>query len=108
MAKNSTAKIFKMQMAQRVRKVALGNTRTGLKEVCADLVNEYGNDARSLKSIAEGCFLSPGTVQRVSECDPYYRPQAETLERILRFFNCQVDIKDIKMQRKYMNKEKEF
>ena len=86
------------------KRVALGNSRRGFKEVASDLLN-----ATNLKpgAIAAGTFLSPATVARVMDCEDNYRPQAETLERCLRFCNAEVEFHETDIKAQYGNRPKE-
>lgn len=95
----------RMEIFKRIKNVALGNTRRGFKEVASDLLNEQGRD--QLKNICEGTFLSRTTVERVMECEEKYRPQAETIERILRYCNAEVSFSEVKIKTTYQNKPKE-
>lgn len=89
----------------RVKNVALGNSDRGLKHVASDLCNELGRKAA--KDIANGCYLSKSTVERVMDCDDSYRPQAETLERIFRYCNAKITFDSVSMQGKYQNQPKD-
>lgn len=90
----------------RIKNVALGNTRRGLKEVASDLVNELGKNA--IKDIEQGTYLCRSTIERVMDCDPNYRPQAETLERIFRYCNASIVLQEVTNPNpKYSNKPKE-
>lgn len=84
---------------------ALGNTKRGLKEVASDLINREGR--KHLKRIAEGCFLSKQTVARVADADENYRPQADTLERVFRYFNAEIHFEEVMIKGRYQNKPKE-
>ena len=90
---------------KRIKTVALGNTNRGLKEVASDLVNELGRD--SMKYIEQGTYLSRHTIERVMECDPLYRPQAETLERIFKYCNASISFKHEETKPQFQNKPKE-
>jgi len=79
---------YRDEILHRIKAVALGNTRRGLKEVASDLVNELGRD--SIKDIEQGTYLCRSTIERVMDCDDHYRPQAETLERIFRYCNAAI------------------
>jgi hypothetical protein len=90
----------------RVKNVALGNTRRGLKEVASDLVNELGKNA--IKDIEQGTYLCRSTIERVMDCDSNYRPQAETLERIFRYCNASIVLQHVENpQAKFRNKPKD-
>jgi len=90
---------------KRIKAVALGNTRRGLKEVASDLVNELGRDA--IDEIQDGTYLCRSTIERVMDCDENYRPQAETLERIFRYCNASIVFKHEEIKPTYTNKPKE-
>lgn len=90
---------------------ALGNNDKGLREVCSDLVNSFGTDRKSRERIAEGTFLSISTIDRMAtlkECDTGepYRPNADTIERILRFFGAEIRFEQVSIQSRYANKPK--
>ena len=88
------------------RAMALGNSKKGLKEVASDLLNREGK--RSMQAMMDGTFLSRGTLDRVMDADEYYRPQAETLERIFRYFNAEITFNEVKISGRYQNKAKEW
>ena len=90
---------------RRIKAVALGNTRRGLKEVASDLLNELGRD--SLNEVAEQTYLCRATLDRVAECEEQYRPQAETLERIFRYCNASIVLKHEEIRPQFANKPKE-
>jgi hypothetical protein len=86
------------------KRVALGNTRRGFKEVASDLANATGEKAID---IAKGSFLSTSTVARVMDCEDNYRPQSETLERIMVYCNAEVIFTEVAIKPQYANKPKE-
>lgn len=93
------------------RAKALGNTEYGFKEVCSDLINQYGNDPHAIRKIANGTFLSESTVKRMAtlteaESGLPYRPNSDTVERVLRYFNAEVSFDQVVIKNKYQNKEK--
>jgi hypothetical protein len=94
----------KEMILNRVKEVALGNTRVGFKEVASDLLNAQGRD--QIKNICQGTFLSRGTVERVMECEPEYRPQSDTLERIFRYCNAEVVFNETTIKAKFQNTPK--
>ncbi len=95
----------KEMILNRVREVALGNTRKGFKEVASDLLNEQGRD--QLKNMVLGTYLSRNTLQRVMDCEENYRPQSETLERIFRYCNAEVVFNETTIKPRYQNQPKE-
>lgn len=109
------ATVTKLQIVNRIIDNArvLGNTDTGLKEFCSDLINDYVSDKKDWQILSDNTFLSVGTLKRLSllteteQGDPY-RPQADTCERVMRFFNCEVYFRQVKIKSKYQNKEKHF
>ncbi len=106
MTKRATStNVARMKSTLLQRSRALGNTKRGLKEVCSDLLCQY--DRKEAGKIAAGCFLSRATVLRVMDCDEAYRPQADTLERILRYFNAQIMFAEVKIKAEFQNHEKE-
>jgi len=90
------------------RAKALGNTDKGLKEVCSDLLNAYGSD---LRAVIKGTFLSRATLEHLQNLNDTptgnpYRPQAETLERVLKFYGAQINFSEVKISPRYRNKPK--
>lgn len=86
------------------KRVALGNTRRGFKEVASDLLHATGEKPAQ---IAKGTFLSPSTVERILDCEENYRPQSETVERCLRYCNASVEFSEAVIKPQYANKPKE-
>ena len=90
---------------------ALGNSKRGLKEVCSDLINQAGTDAKTLQQISRGTFLSDTTLRRMASLtetehgDPY-RPQADTCERILRYFGAEILFDQVEIRRQFQNAPK--
>ena len=103
MAKGNTAAAIKAGLLEKTQ--ALGNSKRGLKEVASDLCNQF--DRKHASKIAEGCFLSKGTVIRVMDCEENYKPQADTLERILRYFNAQIHFTEVVIKPRFRNHEKD-
>jgi hypothetical protein len=90
---------------------ALGNTKRGFKEVCSDLVNQHGVKGADLRRICDGTFLCPTTIQRIAtleDCETGipYRPNADTVERILRYFGAEVTFDQVSISNRYQNKPK--
>lgn len=91
---------------------ALGNSKRGLKEVCSDLVNSYGASSKQLKQLSAGTFLSTTTLDRMAKLNDTdsgtpYRPNADTCERILRFFNTEIYFNEVVISARYANKPKD-
>lgn len=90
---------------------ALGNSSRGLKEVCSDLLNQHGISGKDMKRVCDGTFLCPTTIERMaklteSEGGEPYRPNADTCERILRYFGAEMHFDQVTIAPKYMNKSK--
>lgn len=86
------------------RRVALGNSKTGLKDVCSDLLNEdIGHNRKQIGIVADGCFLSPVTIERVMDCDEFYRPMSDTVERIMRYYNCELSVEQVSIKPRFRN-----
>ncbi len=84
----------------------LGNSERGLKELCSDLIAARGGK-KACSTIADEAYLSSVTVARVLECDAKYKPQADTLERIMRVCNVRLSTGYIASKGKYSPKPKE-
>lgn len=86
---------------------ALGNSENNFAKVAADLLNEEGRHRAGI--MAEGCFLSVGTIRRLMDegGDETYHPQAETVERVFRYFGAEVHFRRVHITPKWQNKAKE-
>ena len=93
----------KAAIQQRVN--VLGNSKRGLKELASDLLNQDGR--RNVKLMVEGTFLSRGTLERIMDCDEYYQPRNDSLERVLRYYNKSLTVEDTVITTRYRNKPKE-
>jgi len=87
-----------------VAKKALGNSKTSLKNVASDYINQYHR--REFSNIADGCFLSTPTIARVADCEDEYTPQLQTIERILIYFGAEIDINEVTIKKKFQNQPK--
>ena len=103
MAKTATVTAIRNKILE---KAALGNSKRGLKEVASDLVNQVSRDKKATRMLCEGTFLCKATLDRVRQCDENYRPQADTLERIFRYFNAEVHFTETHIKPRYQNKPK--
>lgn len=90
---------------------ALGNSGRGLKEVCSDLLNDANKRGMKVKALCDGTFLCPATIERMMKLDDTeegapYRPNADTCERILRFFGAEMVFNEVTISNKFANKPK--
>jgi len=86
----------------------LGNSKRTLKNIASDLCNQIArNDRKAIRGLADGTFLCRSTLERVMECEEAYRPQAETLERIFRYFNAEIHFTEVRISGRWQNKPKE-
>ena len=88
---------------------ALGNSNRGLKEVVSDLLNQHGRN--HVAEIEKGTFLSRATIYRLmdlteAESGEPYRPQADTLERVLRYYGAEISFDQVSIDGRYLPKEK--
>ena len=91
-----------------IKRKALGNSNIGLKEICCDLLNQEipHGDAKALMRVANGTFLCPSTLLRVLDCEENYSPQAQTLERIMRYCNISLTTDYVVIKTPYLNNPK--
>jgi hypothetical protein len=82
---------------------ALGNSKRTLADVAADLIFESG---LKFKVIASDCFLCTSTVRNLAT-GKTKRPLADTVERVLRNFEYQLDMTPVKLAAKFANQPKE-
>jgi len=91
-------------------KKALGNSKYGFREVCSDLLNQAGK--KHIKAIEKGTFLSRSTIERMMELNDCesgqpYRPNADTCERIMRYFNFEASFNQLSnIKPQYRNQAK--
>ena len=92
---------------------ALGNSNRGLKEVCSDLVNDFqrrgGKSAK--QKLKDGTYLCSATIDRIASLEEtedgnQYRPNADTCERILKFFGAEMSFNEVIIKPRYTNKPK--
>ena len=81
---------------------ALGNSNRKLKDVATDLINASG---MYYEDIADKCYLCPSTIRNLAT-GKTQNPQSETIERIFRAFEYQLDMKTVQLHVKYANKAK--
>ena len=87
----------------RVTPIALGNSNRKPMHVASDLINASN---QHFVTIAAGTFLSAATVKRLAECNEPYRPQGETLDRIMEYFGVQITYSEVEMQSEFMPQPK--
>lgn len=110
MATNANKKVTQSQVRSLIlgKAKALGNSHYGLKEVVSDLLNAHGGD---LDEVAKGTFLCKSTLEHLKTLEDTplgtpYRPQADTLERVLRYFGTEIHFKQVTIRHAYRNKPK--
>ena len=91
------------------RTKALGNSNRGLKEVVSDLLNAYGK--QNIAAVEKGTFLSRHTLYRLmdlteTESGEPYRPQSDTLERVLKYFGAEIHFDQVTISAAYRPKPK--
>lgn len=93
---------LRLRINSKVKLFAVGNSKRKLRDVAIDLINASELD---WGDIAKGSFLSRGTIAKLAQ-DQTRWPQAETIERIIRFFNYQVVLSSVDIKGVYSNKPK--
>ena len=82
---------------------SLGNSNRKMKDVAVDLINASKMD---YKDIAGMCYLCKSTIANLAS-GKTKNPQSETIERIFRAFEYQLDMKAVRLSAKYNNKPKQ-
>lgn len=82
--------------------MALGNSNRKMKDVAIDLIHASGMD---YKDIADKCYLCKSTIVNLAS-ERTENPQSETIERIFRAFEYQLNMKAVQLNAKYANKPK--
>ena len=90
---------------------ALGNSNTGLKEVCSSLVSDALNKGLTTQRICDITYLSPATIERLrtlkeAESGRDYRPMSDTCERILKAFGAEIQFNHVQIKPRFNNKPK--
>lgn len=94
--------LFHERISSKVQLTAVGNSKRKLRDVAVDLINASD---MSWQTIAEGTFLTAMTVKRLAQ-DITKNPQAETIERVFRFFSYEVALSATEIKTSYANKHK--
>jgi hypothetical protein len=81
---------------------SLGNSNRSDKDLAIDLIHA---SPASYKEIANDCFLSPVTVQKLAEEITKW-PRFDTIERILKNFNVANTSEFVTIKSKYRNQPK--
>ena len=109
----ATAKQIELDIRNRILDGTkmLGNSKRGMKEVCSDLVNQHLQSGGKMQALQDGTFLSWATLDRMAalreaESGADYKPNADTCERILRFFGAEVTFTQVAIKSAYLNKPK--
>ena len=90
-------------VANKVTLMALGNSNRTPEDLAKDLI--HASD-KSYLDIAVGCCLCEQTIQRLANDETQW-PRADTINRILRFFNFKAEFVSEKIKPKYANKPKQ-
>lgn len=101
-AKKGIQDAINTRVQEKVNLRALGNSKRRMQDVAVDLVN-----AADLKwsVVAAGTFLSPSTIKKLAT-GKTQRPQAETVERIFRFFDMGMELVRGTLDAKFKNAPK--
>ena len=100
----ASKKTIKTKLENQLRFKAFGNTGISYKEICSDYCNSIGRSG--IKEICNGTFLTRHTIERIMDCDDNYRPQDETIRRIMVYFGLQAEVTPVRIQSKYRNQPK--
>ncbi|RLA51625.1 MAG: hypothetical protein DRR42_09915 [Gammaproteobacteria bacterium] len=84
----SVEKKIRDKIAGNVQLHALGNSNRSLRDVAVDLIN--ASDMH-WEDIADGCYLCKSTIANLAK-DITQNPQLQTVERIIKFFDCRINI----------------
>jgi len=98
----SIAKQIRDSINANVALSALGNSNRKMKDVAIDLIHASNMDH---KDIADMCYLCKSTISNLAS-EKTKNPQSETIERIFRAFEYQLDMKAVKLSAKYTNRPK--
>jgi hypothetical protein len=85
----SIAKKIRDNISVTVDLRALGNSNRSLRDIAVDLINASG---LAWEDIADGTFLCKGTIGNLAK-DITKNPQLQTVERVIKFFDCRVDLR---------------
>lgn len=91
----------------------LGNTDQGLLDMCHKLIVQYGTDSKSIQAIADYTHLANSCIRRFvslteTEQGRAFSPEADTCERILKFFGVELSCTQTRIAARYAPKIKEW
>lgn len=84
----SVEKQIRDKIKAEVQLRALGNSNRSLRDIAVDLINASNLD---WETIAEGTYLCKSTIGNLAK-DITQNPQLQTVERVIKFFDCRVDL----------------
>jgi hypothetical protein len=94
---------IRQEIRRKVALKAIGNSRRTMRDVAVDLINASKLD---WTEIADGTFLAVGTIGNLAK-DRTQFPRYDTIERLFRFFEYEVQFKDSHIKAEFRNTPKE-
>lgn len=93
---------IRKQIKAKVALSAVGNTKRKLKDVAADLINAAN---LPYAEVAGRCYLCTSTIKNLAT-GKTKNPQAETIERVFRYFEYSVTFDQVKLKGQFENQPK--
>lgn len=94
---------IRKQISAKVNLRALGNSYRDERELAIDIINASGMD---WQKVADGAFLTKQTIAKLVKEETKF-PRYDTLGRIFRFFNFEVELHGVELKTKYRNRPKD-
>lgn len=100
---NSPTDILRSRILKNVNLTAGGNSNRELRELCIDLINASNIDH---EDIAAGCCLCKQTITNLADEKTY--PMGDTMNRIIKYFEFEINLNAVDIKAAFRNKPKEF
>lgn len=98
----TVASRVRSSIASKTKLSALGNDNRSLKDLAVDLIHDSG---MPYDAIADGCYLCNATVKNLAQ-EVTRWPRADTVERIIRYFEVSLSGKQETLKSKFRNQPK--
>ena len=102
MSKNNILRLCQEEIHHRVNMQLLGNSNRGMKELAIDLLN---NSKTDINLIAAGTYLHRSTLIKLRDGITVH-PRYDTIERVYKYFNIDLQAKQVTVKSRYANKAK--
>ena len=102
MSKSNILKICNEEIDKRINMKLLGNSNRGMKEFAIDLLNNSDSD---IETIAAGTCLHKTTIRNLMN-EVTKHPRYDTVERVYKYFEIDLQAKQVRIAPRFQNKPK--